>query len=103
MIHQRQRLPLRFETRDQLARVHAGLDDLECDLAAHRLPLLSHPYDAESALPDFLEELVRTDQRVRHLVRFEGELERASEIRVFRRHAHYHFAPGARKRSTSRE
>jgi len=40
MVHQRKRLPFRLEPRDHLARVHPGLDDLECDLRRHRLLLL---------------------------------------------------------------
>ena len=37
MVHQRQCLPLGFEAGDDLAGVHARLDDLEGHLAAHRL------------------------------------------------------------------
>jgi hypothetical protein len=39
MIHQRQRLPLRLEAGDDLARVHAGLDDFERHLATNRMLL----------------------------------------------------------------
>jgi hypothetical protein len=37
VIHDRQRLPLGFETGDDLMRVHARLQNLEGDFAAHRL------------------------------------------------------------------
>ena len=58
MVHQRQRLPLRLEPRDNLARVHAGLDDLERYLALHRLDLLGHEHRAETTFADLLEQLV---------------------------------------------
>src|SRR5262249_44282948 len=61
MIHQSERLPLRFEAGDDLARIHAGLEDLQRDAAAHRLLLLGHEDHAEAALADLLQELVRAN------------------------------------------
>ena len=58
VVHQRQRLPLRFEARDDLACVHASFDDLERDFALHRLGLFGHEDDAEAPRADFLEEFV---------------------------------------------
>ena len=43
--------------------VHAGLDDLERDLAAHGLVLLGHVDDAHAAFADLLQQLVRPDDR----------------------------------------
>src|SRR5947207_1004511 len=63
MVHDRQRLPLGLEARDHLARVHARLDDLQGNLATHRLGLLGHEDDAEAAFADLLQELVRTNHR----------------------------------------
>ena len=45
------------------AAVHAGLDDLERDLAADRLLLLGHVDDAHAAFADLLQQLVRADDR----------------------------------------
>ena len=61
MVHQRQRLPLGLEAGDDLAGVHARLDDLEGDLAADRLLLLGHVDDAHAALADLLDQPVRAD------------------------------------------
>ena len=44
-------------------RVHARLDDLQRDAAAHRLRLLGHIHHAEAAFADFLEQLVATNCR----------------------------------------
>ena len=55
VIHHRQGLPLRLEAGDDLLRVHAGLDDLESDLALDRLRLLGHEDDAHAALADLLQ------------------------------------------------
>src|SRR5207248_3126487 len=68
VVHDRQRLPFRLETRDDLARVHAGLDDLQSDLAAHRLGPFGYEDDAEAALADLLEQFVVTDDRAGTLV-----------------------------------
>ena len=38
--------------------VHAGLDDLQGDLAPDRLLLLGHVHDAHAALADLLQELI---------------------------------------------
>ncbi len=61
MVHERQGLPFRFEPGDNLPGIHAGLDDLEGDLAAHRLFLFGHEDDAEAAFAELLEQLVRAD------------------------------------------
>ena len=53
--------PLGFETRHYFARVHAGLDQLDGDAAAHRLPLLAQPHLAHAALADCLEQMIRAD------------------------------------------
>ena len=58
MVHQRQRLALGFEAGDDLFGVHAHLDDLERDAAAHRLLLLGHINHAAAALADLLEQFV---------------------------------------------
>jgi hypothetical protein len=54
VVHHRQRLPLGLEAGDDLAAVHAGLDDLEGDLALDRVRLLGHEHDAHAALADLL-------------------------------------------------
>ena len=61
VVHQRQGLALGFEARDNLARVHAGLDELDSDAAAHRLLLLRQPDLTHSALTDQFEQLVGPD------------------------------------------
>ena len=65
MIHHRQRLALGFEPGGDLLRVHAQLDDLERDAAAHRFGLLSDIHDAAAAFADVLEQLV-TAERLTH-------------------------------------
>ncbi len=65
MVHQRQGLPLGLEAGDDLAAVHAGLDDFEGDFALHGLGLLGHPDDAHAAFADLLQQLVRADRRAR--------------------------------------
>ena len=61
MVHERQRLPLRLEACDDLPCVHAELDDLERDAAAHRLLLLGHVHHAAAAFADLLEQPVAAD------------------------------------------
>ena len=61
VVHHRQRLPLALEARDDLARVHAQLDDLQRHLPHHRLHLLRHPHRAKAALANLLQELVAPD------------------------------------------
>ena len=65
VVHQRQRLPLGLEAGDDLAGVHARLDDLERDLAADGLLLLGHVDDAHAAFADLLEQLVGADTGAR--------------------------------------
>src|SRR5206468_10898767 len=50
------RLPLGFEPRHDLSRVHAQFDHLQGDPAAHRLLLLRHIDNATSAVTEFLQE-----------------------------------------------
>ncbi|MEZ5980552.1 MAG: hypothetical protein R3F34_20395 [Planctomycetota bacterium] len=52
MVHERERLPLRLEALDHLARVHPELDDLERDLALHRHLLRRAPHRAHAASPE---------------------------------------------------
>ena len=54
----RQRLAFGFETGDDAFGVHAQLDDLERDAAAHRFLLLGHIDHAATAFADLLEQLV---------------------------------------------
>ena len=63
VVHERQRLPLGFEAGHHLLGIHARLEHLESDLAADRLLLLRHVDDAEAALADLLQQLVRPDHR----------------------------------------
>ena len=61
MVHHRQRLALGFEAGDDRLGVHAQLDDLERDAAAHRFLLLGHVNHAAAAFADFLEQFVAAD------------------------------------------
>ena len=63
MVHERERLPLGFEAGDDLPGIHARLEQLECDSAAHRPRLLGREHHAEPAFADRFEQLVRTDDR----------------------------------------
>ena len=63
MVHEGQRLPLGLEAGDHVARVHAGLDDLQRDLAADGLLLLGDEDEAHAAFADLLHQLVRADDR----------------------------------------
>src|SRR2546430_2142882 len=60
-VHHGQGLPLGLEAGDDLAGIHAGLDDLEGDLALDRVGLLGHEDGAHAAFADLLQELVRAD------------------------------------------
>ena len=65
--HERQRLPLGFEARDDLARIHAGFDDLERHSPHHGFGLLGEIHLAHRAFADALQQAVRTDlQFLRH-------------------------------------
>src|SRR2546425_353622 len=61
VVHQSQGLALRLEARQDLARVHAGLDDLQRDLAADRFHLFRQEDGAHAAFAQVLQELVRPD------------------------------------------
>ncbi len=63
VVHQGQSLAFGLEAGDDLAGVHAGLDQLDGDEALDRLGLLGHPDAAHAALADRLDELVRADHR----------------------------------------
>ena len=54
MVHQGQGLPLGLKAGDDLAGVHAGLDDLDGDLAAHRVLLLGYEDQPHTAFADLL-------------------------------------------------
>src|SRR5206468_6917654 len=60
-VHQSQRLPLGFETGDDLFRVHAEFDDLKRHAAADRFFLFSHIHDPAAAFADLLEQFVAID------------------------------------------
>jgi len=55
MIHQRQGLLLRLEPRDDVFRIHSGLDYFESDLPPDRLPLFSHKNHAPTAFANLLQ------------------------------------------------
>ena len=59
VVHEGERLALRFEPRDHLACVHAGFEHFDCNHAPDRLALLGAKNDAESAVPDLLEQAIR--------------------------------------------
>jgi hypothetical protein len=61
LVHQGQCMPFGLETGNDLSGVHAGLDDLQGDLALHRLGLLGHKDGPHAALADLLQQLVRAD------------------------------------------
>ena len=61
MIHQRQRLALSLEARDDLPRVHAGLDDLERDSLVVITTMLRQVDHSHAAFAEFVEELVLAD------------------------------------------
>ena len=63
VVHHRQGLTLGLESGDNLLRIHAQLDELQCDTAADRLGLLSEIDDAHPPLSDLLEDSVRADTR----------------------------------------
>ena len=67
MIHQRQRLALGLKPGDDLASVHPRLDNLEGDLAMHRLFLLRHEHPAKAPFADFLQQLVAANDGARPL------------------------------------
>src|SRR6185503_8863091 len=84
--HHRQRLTLGLEPRDDLAAVHAQLDDLEGDAPLDRLALLGHPDFAETAFADLLQQLVAA----KHLRRGFGRRRRRQRGsgRLYRRLLH---------------
>ena len=61
MVHQRQRLPLGFEAGDDLARVHARLDELSATGRLTGCCLLGDPDRPHAAFADLLQQLVRAD------------------------------------------
>ena len=65
VVHQRQRLPLRLEAGDDVARVHARLDDLQGHLAANGVLLLGDEDQAHPSLADLLHQLIGADQCAR--------------------------------------
>jgi hypothetical protein len=69
VVHEGQGLALGLEAGDDLAAVHAGLDDLDGDLALHGLGLLGHEDGAHAALGDLLQELVLAHDPARGILR----------------------------------
>ena len=65
VVHQGQCLAFGPEPGQDLAAVHAGLDELQRDGPPHRLGLLGHVDRAHAPLADRLEEFVRADDRAR--------------------------------------
>ena len=63
MVHHGERLTFGFEAGDDFACVHADFDDLQRDAAFHRLFLLGHIDDTETAFAQFLQQLVVADDR----------------------------------------
>src|SRR5439155_434940 len=63
MVHEGQRLPLRLEAGNDLARVHPRLNDLEGHPAPYWLPLLGHKDGPHAALADLFQQLVRAYDR----------------------------------------
>ena len=61
MIHQGERLALSLEARDDLPRVHAGLDDLERDSLVVITTMLRQVHHSHAAFAEFVEELVLAD------------------------------------------
>jgi len=61
VIHHRQRLPLRFKSRDHLPRVHPQLDDFHRDDPMNRLPLLGPVHRAHPAFADHAKDVMRPD------------------------------------------
>ena len=61
MVHQRQRLFFGCEAGDDLAAIHAGLDDLEGHAALDWRGLLGHVDDAHAPFTDLLQKFVGTD------------------------------------------
>jgi hypothetical protein len=55
MVHERQRLAFRLKARDDLPRVHPGLDDLKRYAAADRRLLFRRVNGTEAALADQLQ------------------------------------------------
>ena len=76
-------MSFRLEPGNHLVAVHAGLDDLEGDLALHRLRLLGHEDRAHAAFADLLQELVRADSGAnRRLRRMRHRLVRGTRLIV---------------------
>ena len=61
MVHQRQRLALGLEPRDDLVRIHPRLDDLDGDAAADWLRLLGEVDGTHAALAEELDDTIRSD------------------------------------------
>ena len=61
VVHERERLALGLEAGNDLLGVHAQLDDLERDLALHRLGLDGLPHRPHAALADLLQQFVAPD------------------------------------------
>ena len=87
VVHDGERLPLGLEAGNDLAAVHAGLDDLEGDFALDRLGLLGHEDRAHAAFADLLEQFVRADLRAGGFGRDDGgRLSPTHRVEGFRGH-----------------
>ena len=60
MVHEGQGLPFGFEARDDLAGIHAGLDDLQRDLAPDRFGLLGHEDRPHATFADLWQQLIES-------------------------------------------
>ena len=63
VIHDRQRLTLRLEARDELLRVHAQFQDLQRHASRNRRGLIRHVDDAHAAFAEDLQDAVWADVR----------------------------------------
>lgn len=61
MVHQRERLPLRLETRHDLPRFHVPMQQFECHPPNHGLALFRLPNRAEATLPELLQQPIPAD------------------------------------------
>ena len=68
MIHQRERLPLEFETSNNLTAIHAGFYDLQSYFSSYWLELLSHINNPHAAFANLFQQLVSVDERTDHRV-----------------------------------
>ena len=80
MVHERERVPLSLEPRDDLLGVHPQLDDLEGDPTADGLRLLGHIHDPAPALADLFQQLVPANAVARRLANSRDHRRAASAV-----------------------